>query len=86
MFAALLEKSFWLVTICSALPLIAASAAGLLIALIQTATQIQEQSITYVVKLGAAVAVLALLAGWYSAELVGFMTELLSGLAHLGKL
>ena len=86
MFAALLAKGFWLVMICSGLPLIAASAAGLIIALIQTATQIQEQSITYVVKLGAAVAVLTLLAGWYSATLLGFMTELLAGLAHLGKL
>ena len=86
MFAALLERSFLLVIICSALPLVAASAAGLVIALIQTATQIQEQSITYVVKLGAAVAVLALLAGWYAAQLLGFMSELLAGLAHLGRM
>ena len=61
MFDLWLEDAFWLVVILSGVPLAAASLAGLVVAVLQSATQIQEQSITYAVKFVAATAALAML-------------------------
>lgn len=86
MLAELLQRSFAAVIICSGLPLLASSLAGLIISVFQAATQIQEQSITYVVKFAVTAGVLTLCAGWYRAELSALMIELLSSMAYLGRL
>jgi type III secretion protein S len=46
----LTNDALWLVLILSAPPIIAASTVGLVVALLQAATQIQEQSIQYTLK------------------------------------
>lgn len=49
-FISLTNDALWLVLVLSAPPIIVASVAGLLVAVIQAATQIQEQTLQYTVK------------------------------------
>lgn len=49
---------------------------GLLIAILQAVTSIQEQTLTFVPKLFAILAVLALLGGWMFASLRGYTINL----------
>ena len=85
MFAELLQRCFWLVIFGSGLPLLAAAIAGLVVAVLQGATQIQEQSLGYLVKFAVVTGVVALCAGWYREELAALMRELLGSLAYLGR-
>ena len=49
-FISLTFDALWLVLILSAPPIIVASVAGLLVAIVQAATQVQEQTLQYTVK------------------------------------
>jgi len=84
-FSELLHEGFILVIICSALPLAVASLAGLVVAVLQTATQIQEQSISYAVKFASVAIVLTLCATWYQESLSDFTREMLKGIAYIGR-
>jgi type III secretion protein S len=57
---ALVKQALWLVLLLSAPPIIAASIVGLVVAIVQAATQIQEQTLSYAIKFVAVV--LAILA------------------------
>jgi type III secretion protein S len=46
----LIREALWLVLVLSAPPIVAASVVGLLVAFLQAATQLQEQTLTYTVK------------------------------------
>ena len=46
----LVREALWLVLILSAPPILAASVVGLVVAFLQAATQLQEQTLTYTVK------------------------------------
>jgi type III secretion HrpO family protein len=46
----LTREALWLVLVISAPPIIAASAVGLLVAFLQAATQLQEQTLIYTLK------------------------------------
>jgi type III secretion protein S len=46
----LTQDALWLVLILSAPPIVAASVVGLIVAFLQAATQIQEQTLSYTVK------------------------------------
>ena len=86
MFDSYIAQAFLIVVICSGLPVLAGSICGLLAAILQTATQIQEQSISYVAKLCAVVLVLGLCWRWFSAQLVQFTVEVLGSVAILGRM
>lgn len=49
-FVSLTNDALWLVLVLSAPPIIVAAVAGLIVAVIQAATQIQEQTLQYTVK------------------------------------
>lgn len=49
-FVSLTNDALWLVLVLSAPPIIVAAVAGLLVAIVQAATQIQEQTLQYTVK------------------------------------
>lgn len=55
-----MNEALWLVLILSAPPIVAASVVGLLVAVIQSATQLQEQTLQYTVKFFAIVATIFL--------------------------
>lgn len=68
-FISLTNDALWLVLILSAPPIIVASVAGLLVAVIQAATQIQEQTLQYTVKFFAIVLTLFVTASLLASSL-----------------
>jgi type III secretion protein S len=46
----LVREALWLVLVLSAPPIVAASVVGLVVAFLQAATQLQEQTLTYTLK------------------------------------
>ena len=77
----LLVRALVLSALLSAVPLGASLLVGVVSAVLQAATQIQEQTISFVPKLVAVGVVLALSAPWLSQTLNGFVVELLESLA-----
>ena len=81
-----LEHTFFLIALLSGIPLAVSSVTGLIIAVLQAATQIQEQTITYLAKFCAVSAVTALFGQFFAHEMVSYTQELLMSLASLGRM
>jgi type III secretion protein S len=71
------NKALYLILILSAGPILVATLVGLLVALIQAVTHMQEQTLPFGVKLLAVCLVLYLIRGWIAAHLEGFTLELM---------
>lgn len=65
-------EALWLVMLLSAPPIIAASAVGLLVAIVQAATQLQEQTLQYTLKFFAIVLTIFLTASLLAGSLYRF--------------
>lgn len=76
-------ETLYLVLIVSMPALVASLAVGLGLGVLQAVTQVQEQTLTFVPKLVAVAAVLAVLGGWMTGELVRFTTELWTAIPRL---
>ncbi|HEU64091.1 MAG: Flagellar biosynthetic protein FliQ [Candidatus Anoxychlamydiales bacterium] len=61
-----------LILILSGPPIIISMILGLLVAIFQAATQIQEQTLSFTVKLFAVIVTLMLLGGWLSAQIIQY--------------
>ncbi len=86
MFDQHLIDGFYLVLFVSGVPMLISALGGFLVAVVQTATQIQEQSLSHIVKF-ALVSVVLLIAGSYFLDsLVIFFEESVRSMAHLGRL
>jgi type III secretion HrpO family protein len=72
------REALALVAIVSAPPLLAALLVGLVVGVLQAATQVQEQSVATVPRLAAVFGALALAAPWIGARLVRFASECLA--------
>lgn len=77
-FVALTQDALWLVLILSAPPIIVASVAGLLVAVVQAATQIQEQTLQYTIKFFAIVLTLFVTASLLASSLYRFSDRVFS--------
>jgi type III secretion protein S len=77
-FISLTNDALWLVLILSAPPIIVASVAGLLVAIVQAATQIQEQTLQYTAKFFAIVLTLFVTASLIGASLYRFSDRIFS--------
>jgi type III secretion system export apparatus protein len=86
MFTNYLQQSFLLVIVLSGIPLICAALVGVVVAIIQTVTQIQEQSISFTLKIATVAGLLFILGDWYSNSLATFFQQMLGSLQFLGKL
>jgi flagellar biosynthetic protein FliQ len=64
--------------------LLVAVVVGLLVSVIQTVTSVQEQTLTFVVKLGAVLATMVLLMPWMLRTLCQYTAALLGNLARYG--
>ena len=64
-------------------PIVAATTVGLLIALIQTLIQLQEQTLGFAAKLSVVVAVLALTGGWMANQLMIFLDRIFIQIAGI---
>lgn len=74
----LVRESLWLVLALSAPPIAAASLVGLLVAFVQAATQLQEQTLTYTVKFVTVVVTLLIMSSLIGGTLLHFADRLFS--------
>ena len=86
MLTAYLPQALWIVLLVSGIPLAVSCLAGLAISVLQAATQIQEQSIQYVVRFLAVSGVLIVCGGWFWHEVVIFLQRMLASFAQLGHM
>ncbi len=63
--------------------LITVLAVGLVVGLLQAVTQVQEQAVSFVPKLVAAVAVLSLMLPWMIDQMVQYSHDLFTNIPHL---
>lgn len=70
------KEALWLVLVLSAPPIVAATAVGLLVAILQAVTQIQEQTVQYLVKFVAVVLTLFVTASLLGGSLFHFSNRL----------
>ena len=66
------NKTFYLVLLLSAAPVLVATVVGLLVGLFQTVTQLQEQTLPFGAKLLAVIVSLVVCLGWMSARILDF--------------
>lgn len=83
-FIAMSKQALFLALILTGPPVLAAMIVGLVISILQATTQIQEQTLTFVPKLIAVAAALAIAGQWMLLHLITFMTSIMEGLTpHL---
>jgi type III secretion protein S len=73
-------EALWLVLLLSAPPIIAASVVGLLVAVVQAATQLQEQTLQYTLKFFAIVLSIFLTATLVAGSLLSYANQIFSSL------
>ena len=78
------QESLVLALVLTALPTLAALVVGLVIAILQAATQVQEQTLTVVPKIIAVFAVLLVGGEWMVSEMVRFATALIQDISLIG--
>ncbi len=76
-------EALWLVLLLSAPPVIAASIVGLLVAIVQAATQIQEQTLQFTLKFFAIVLTLFITASLMARSLYAFSDNIFSNFPRL---
>lgn len=85
MIASALHEACILVLLFSGVPLLASAATGLIVSVFQAATQIQEQTVAYVVKLVSVLVCLYLGGAWGWDILVRFLQQALAAVIVLGR-
>ncbi len=71
-----------LILILSGPPIIISMVLGLMVAVFQAATQIQEQTLSFTVKLFATIFTLIALGGWLSAQIVQFANKIFTNIPY----
>ena len=74
------REGLFLVLIASAPPVLTSMAVGLLVSVVQATTQIQEQTLTFVPKLVAVMASLAIAGPWIGEQLIRFTRVVFEGI------
>lgn len=72
----LIAESLYLALLISAPALVAALVVGAIVSVLSAATQVQEQSLSFVPKLAIVALVLVMFGGWMAGELIGFTDTL----------
>ncbi len=73
-------QALLLILILSGPPILISMILGLLVAIFQAATQIQEQTLSFTIKLFAIVFTLMLMGGWLGAEIMQFTNVIFQGI------
>lgn len=76
-------QALLLILLMSGPPIIIASILGLFVAIIQAATQIQEQTFAFAIKLVAVIGTIMLTGGWLGALITQFTTQILTNFYKL---
>lgn len=69
-------QAMLLILILSAPPILISMFFGIIVAIFQAATQIQEQTLSFTVKLVAVTLTLMLMGGWLGAQIMQFATDI----------
>jgi flagellar biosynthesis protein FliQ len=80
---ALADQTLWVTALIAAPVLIAALAVGLFVGIIQAATSVNEQTLTFVPKLAVTALVFVVLGGTMMALIADFMREIMTQIAAL---
>lgn len=79
------NKAMLLVVVLSALPVLVATLVGLVVGLIQTVTQLQEQTLPFGLKLLAVFVTLFMAGGWISDKVYNFSLEVFAAALQNGS-
>ncbi len=74
-------QGLYLILILSAPPILISLVFGLLVAIFQAATQIQEQTLSFTIKLVAVTLTLMYLGSWLGSEIMGFANTIFTNFA-----
>lgn len=69
-------QALLLILILSGPPVVISTLLGLMVAIFQAATQIQEQTLSFMVKLFAVILVLLVMGGWLAAQIMSFTSNI----------
>jgi type III secretion protein S len=69
-------QALLLILLLSGPPILISTLLGLMVAIFQAATQIQEQTLSFTIKLFAVMATLMLMGGWLSAQILQFTNNI----------
>ena len=78
-------QALFLVLLLSGPPILVSMVLGLLVAIFQAATQIQEQTLSFTVKLFAVVFTIVFLGGWLGAQMMQYAHLIFSGIPKWGS-
>jgi len=70
------QEALYLVLVCSGPPVVISLVVGLMIAVFQATTQIQEQTLTFAPKMVIVFGILAMLGPWMGSMLLQFATQI----------
>jgi type III secretion HrpO family protein len=73
-------QALLLILILSGPPIIISMVLGLLVAVFQAATQIQEQTLSFTVKLFATILTIIIMGGWLGGEVLQFTNTIFNGI------
>lgn len=79
-----LEYGMWLVLLISGVPLLISTGVSLLVALLQAATQIQEQSVGFLIKMATLIGIFLLGGGFVAQVLMEYMRWTFESVRYLG--
>jgi type III secretion protein S len=79
------QQGLWLVIAMSAPPLIVATLFGVIVSLVQAVTQIQDQTLPYIVKLMSVSITLAMTGRWLGTELMQLTNVAFSMITMVGR-
>lgn len=79
------QQGLWLAVILSAPPLIIATLFGVVVSLVQAVTQVQDQTLPYVVKLFAVAVTLAVVGRWLGSELLQLCNVAFTLIPSIGR-
>lgn len=77
-------QALFLILLLSGPPIIISTILGLIVAIFQAATQIQEQTLSFTVKLFAVVFTILFLGGWLGASLLQYTNLIFSAITRVG--
>ena len=82
---ALADRMLWVTALIAAPALIAALGIGLLVGIVQAATSVNEQTLSFVPKLAVMALVLVLMGSAMAGLLVDFMGDIFAAIAAIGR-
>ncbi|MBI5272979.1 MAG: type III secretion system export apparatus subunit SctS [Chlamydiia bacterium] len=77
-------QALMLILILSGPPILISMVLGLFVAVFQAATQIQEQTLSFTVKLFAVILTIVLLGGWLGGQIMQYTTTIMTSIPRWG--